>query len=154
MKKSILPALTVLCVLISSHASAIYWEVYGPCSDKPAHGGKHQTDIKLSVGEITVEIFDFNAIPYEGTELNILSIENSPKSLEALEIISDTEMRAHGWCYSLNGTIPNQMPNHVYPQAQDDRIVWFYGSYTLKDNVWSETCVPTYQTKPAQFCAK
>ncbi len=159
MKKNVLSAITAITMLygllFSLNAQAIYWEIYGPCSNKAAHAGKQLTDIKLSIGEITVEILDYNKIPYEGTELNFSSIYNSPTGLEAMEVISDTEMRAHGWCYSLNGVIPDVMPNHTYPSSQNDHLIWFYGYYTNKDNVWLPgPCMPTYDIKPEQFCGK
>lgn len=151
---AMLTILLLISFLYSFDAQAIHWEIYGPCSSKPIQAGKHLTDVQLSIGEITIEILDYYKIPYAGTELNIASIDNSPTGLDSLEVLSDTEMRAYGWCYALNDVIPDTLPNHTYPHSQNDHLVWFYGYYTSKENVWSGPCMPSYDIKAEQFCGK
>lgn len=79
-------------------------------------------------------------------------IANSPIGLDAMEVLSDTKMRAHGRCFSVNGVVPDVLASETYLAAQDDYISWFYAYSTYDRGVWTDYCVPTYQIKPAQFC--
>ncbi|MDG0814787.1 DUF4430 domain-containing protein [Bdellovibrio svalbardensis] len=143
-----------LFVLLPLSANAIKWKVLGPCSDKPLFQGTYEADLKKSVGEISIEIFDKNKIPYVGVAAGFNSINNSAIGLDALEVVSDEVMRAYGWCYAVNGRMPKVMPDQVTPKNQEDTIAWFYGYSTNIQNEWTDYCVPGYQIKAAQFCEK
>ncbi|KHD88505.1 MAG: hypothetical protein OM95_08315 [Bdellovibrio sp. ArHS] len=149
MKKSIF----ALLLLASSYSQAVTWEVYGPCDNQPVHQGKVDVDLKKSVGEISVAIFEVNKIPFVGGPEGMSSIINTPMGLESLEIVSNTVMRAYGWCFAVNGTTPNKMPNVLNLRSQDDKIVWYYAYTTNKENVWQDDmCSPAYWVQADQFC--
>lgn len=150
MKKLLFASLIALP--LTTHA--LTWKIFGPCSDKPLYEGAYQADLNKSIGEISIEIFEKNKIAYVGVPAGFNSINNSPTGLDALEVVSDTEMRAYGWCYLVNNKMPVEMPDQVKPKSQDDKLVWFYGYGTNKDNVWIEYCSPGYWVKPDQFCKK
>ncbi|KYG69104.1 hypothetical protein AZI87_07740 [Bdellovibrio bacteriovorus] len=147
--------LFALILSASSYSQAITWEVYGPCDDKPVHHGKVDVDLNKSVGDITVAIFDANKIPYIGGPEGMNSIINTPTGLDSLEIVSNSEMRAYGWCYAINGSTPYKMPNVLNLKSQDDRLVWYYGYTTNKENVWQDDmCTPAFWVRSEQFCPK
>lgn len=139
-------------MLYSLSVSAVYFDVIGPCSKRPIHSGVFITDTSDSVGKISVDIFDSNKIPFIGSEEGMAMIANSPIGLDAMEVLSDTKMRAHGWCFSVNGVVPDVLASKTYLKAQDDYISWFYAYSTYDRGVWTDYCVPTHQIKPAQFC--
>lgn len=141
-----------LTAFFSSNLSAITFDVIGPCSKNPIHKGSFKTDLKESVGKITMDIFDFNQITYVGSELGMSSIMNSPTGDAAIEILSDTKMRAYGWCFSINGVIPDVLSSESFFVYQNDYLSWFYAYSTYDQGVWTDYCVPSYRISSPQFC--
>lgn len=141
-----------LFLTVSHNAHAVYFTVIGACSEKPVHSGSFKTDLEDSVGKISMDIFDFNKIPYVGTEHGMNSIINSPVGLDAMEVISDSKMRAYGWCFSVNGVIPDVLASETYFSKQNDVLNWFYAYSTYDQGVWTDYCVPAYKIKSPQFC--
>lgn len=141
--------------MISVQSNALTWKVVGPCSQTPVFEGAVEADLNKSVGQISQEIFDAHKVSYVGSAEGFNSINKSPIGLDSIEVVSNNELRAYGWCYSVNGEIPSVMPNQVKPTSQNDVVVWFYGYMTNKNNQWSsDYCAPAYQVKAAQFCGK
>lgn len=144
----------IVSVLFSFQAQAISWKIFGACKNSPIHQGVHEVDFSKSVGQISIEIFEQNKIPYVGAAEGLNSILNSPIGLESIEVVSDREMRVYGWCYTVNGKQPLEMPHKVYFETQEDRLIWFYGYSTNKDNEWIDYCQPAYWIKAQQFCGR
>lgn len=152
MKRSFFFLLTS-CVLIHSPLSfAVYYSVIGPCSPTPLHSGQFPTDLTESVGKISLDILDSKNIPYVGSEQGLSSIENSPVGLVALEVLSDTKMRSYGWCYSINGKIPDVLASQSFFQSQSDYLIWFYGYSTYDRGEWTDYCVPAFEVQSKSFC--
>ena len=147
---SLLVASLLVTFPTSSHA--VLFNIIGACSEKPVHAGSFKTDLSESVGKISMDIFDFNKIPYAGTEHGMNSIINSPVGLDAMEVLSDTKMRAYGWCFSINGVIPDLLASESFFSKQNDVLSWFYAYSTYDQGVWTDYCVPAYKIKSPQFC--
>lgn len=139
-------------MFFSLTVQAVYFDVIGACSQKPQYAGSFITDTSESVGKISVDIFEANQIPYIGSEEALAMIANSPMGLDAMEVLSDTKMRAYGWCFSVNGQIPELLASKVYLTSQDDYISWFYAYSTYDSGIWRDYCVPSYRLKSKQFC--
>jgi hypothetical protein len=144
--------LTLVVMLGSLSVHAVIVDVIGPCSKKPLYAGVFVTDINDSAGKISIDFFEANNIPFIGSVDGIARIANSPIGLDAMEVISDTKMRAHGWCFSVNGVVPDALASKTYLASQDDYISWFYAYSTYDQGVWSDYCTPTYKIKPQEFC--
>lgn len=144
----------LLSLILPLKSHAVTWKVFGPCSETPVYQGSFKADLNKSVGDISIDIFNQNKIPFVGVAAGFNSINNSPMGLDALEVVSDTEMRAYGWCYAVNGKIPTDMPDKAAVKSQQDTIVWFYGYSTNKNNEWTDYCSPGYWIKAKQFCEK
>ena len=144
--------LSLAVILFSLPVDAVYFDVIGPCSKTPLYSGSFITDLSDSAGKISVDIFDSNKIAYVGSEEAMAMIANSPIGLDAMEVLSDTKMRAYGWCFSVNGIVPDVLPSKTYLSAQDDYISWFYAYSTYDRGLWLDYCVPSYQIKSEQFC--
>jgi hypothetical protein len=151
-----LSLLTILCVslTLSYNVHAIDFAVIGPCSEKSTYSGKLKADLDDSVGEISMQIFDHHKIPYQGSADGMSTIMNGPVGLDAMEVISDTKMRAYGWCFSVNGVIPDVLASQTHFTKQSDYLVWFYAYSTYDQGVWTDYCVPSYKIKAEQFCKK
>ncbi len=145
-------SVALLAVIFSFNAHAVSFNVVGACSEKSLFSGTFKTDITENVGRISMDIFDFYKIPYVGTEYGMTSISNSPVGLDSMEVISDTKMRAYGWCFSINGVIPDVLASKAYVSAQNDVITWFYAYSTYDQGVWLDYCIPAHKIKAPQFC--
>ena len=147
--KSLL-SLTVILWSLSVHA--VYFDVIGPCSKTPLYSGSFITDLSESAGQISLDIFDSHNIAYVGSLDGMAMIANSPVGLDAMEVLSDTKMRAYGWCFSVNGVVPEVLASKTYLKAQDDYISWFYAYSTYDRGLWLDYCVPAHKIKSQQFC--
>lgn len=146
-------ALIILSTILSFNSMATTIDIIGPCSSTPAASGTIiPTNANQSLGSLTIDFLNKNKIAYIGTEGGLNSILNTPVGEESIEIISDTKMRAYGWCFSLNGQIPDRMPDEIKLNSAQDKIVWFYAYSTYDAGNWTDYCVPSYEVKAAQFC--
>lgn len=145
-------ATTMVIASFSSYSAT--FTVYGPCSPTPAYNGNIEViDLKDSVGKISLNVFEDQKIPYIGNESGFSSILNTPTGIDAIEVLSDTKMRAYGWCYSVNAIGPDVLAGDYFLNSKDDKIVWFFGYSTYDQGQWIDYCVPSYKIKAAQFCS-
>lgn len=135
-------------------ANALNWKVYGACSNQPVAQGQYSADLSKNVGETSISIFNSQQIPFIGAPEGFNSILNTAIGIDALEIVSDTEMRAYGWCYSVNGKDLTKMPDQAYFTKQSDELIWYYAYSTNKNGQWSDYCSPAYWIKAIQFCGR
>lgn len=147
--------IAALTIFASSAVHAISYEVIGPCSEKPVYSGEmNVNDLKNSVGKISLQIFDRDKIPYIGNESGFNSILSTPTGIDAIEVISNKIMRAHGWCYTVNKVSPDVLAGDYFFNSNNDKLVWFYGYSTYNSGEWTDYCVPSYRVHAAQFCSK
>lgn len=146
--------LLLLSFTYSLQSPALTWKIFGACSNAPVQQGEINADISKSVGAITVDIFSQNKIPFVGAAEGMNSILNTPIGMDAMEIVSQTEMRVYGWCYSVNGKDPLQMPHEIKFQKQTDELIWYYAYSTNNKGEWTDYCSPAYWIKAIQFCGR
>lgn len=147
--------ISCLSIFIFSNAYAITYEVIGPCQKEPLHSGSYNlADLTASVGATSLTIFENQQIPYIGTANGFNSIVNTPVGKDSIEVISDTKMRAYGWCYTVNGFAPDVLAGEFLFSSNDDKLVWFYAYSTYEAGQWLDYCVPSYNIKASQFCSK
>jgi hypothetical protein len=150
MKKSV----TFLTLLIWSNLNfALEVEFVGPCSSKPlaVHKIKIPKDKEVNIGQATVLILKKYKIEYQGSANGINSIFKSPTGLDAIEDISDTEMLAYGWCFSVNKIQPKVYPNKIRAK-NSDKVRWWFGYAHYKEGKWLNMCVPAFKYKNNKFC--
>jgi hypothetical protein len=99
---------------------------------------KIQANLSWTLGRISVDVFTANNIPFEGGEGGVASLFQLGS---AMEVISNTEMKAYGWCFSVNGLSPDMMGDEFFLTGQDDQIVWYYAYAHYKDGQWIGACV-------------
>lgn len=143
---------TLFISLFSSSASfALNFKVYGPCSDEALFEKNVTLAKEVSVGELTVFLFDKYDVPYIGANSYMQSIFNSAFGLDAMEVLSDTHMRSHGYIYSVDGVVPTVYPHEVFV-TNEDEVVWYYGYVEYNLGVWGSEYLYTNKIKPSQFC--
>ncbi len=146
---------TLLSLNIASSVYAISFEVIGPCTSTPIYQDKNtKTDITQSLGSISLNVFNKQKIPYIGTEAGFNSILNTPTGDALIEVISDTKMRAYGWCYSVNSAIPDVLAGDYFLTNSNDSVVWFFAYSTYDSGNWTDYCVPSYRVSAKQFCPR
>ncbi|EQC46551.1 DUF4430 domain-containing protein [Bacteriovorax sp. Seq25_V] len=147
MRKIVLLTTLFVCQFVS----ALDFKVFGPCQDEPLLHEKVEYVLPVSVGQLTVDIFDKNEVPYIGATAYMQSIFNTPFGLDAMEVISDTYMRSHGWVFSVNGNVPDVYPHEVIV-SNSDSVIWYYGYVVYDTGVWATEYLYTNTLKPEQFC--
>jgi hypothetical protein len=79
------------------------------------------------------------------------SILNTPTGDDSLEVISNSEMRAYGWCYEVNGAQPAVMPDKAILKG-GEHVRWFYAFSHYVAGKWVSVCEPAYTVQPAALC--
>ena len=141
----------IITLMIITEVSAGTISFIGPCSKEPIFERSFSLEKKSNVGKLTIEILEAEGIPYLGTELGINSIFNTATGQEAIEIISDQEMLAYGWCYKVNDFEPGDYPNQVLIEEADN-LTWWFGYAHYKNGEWIAQCNPSYLRKSPVFC--
>ena len=144
--------LLALLLTLSPQAFAATISVIAPCEDQVAHEVSLtlESDIE-NIGELSVQAFEEMKLPFAGTARGMNSILNTPTGLEAMDIISDEEMFAYGWCYSVNGFSPEVFADEVKAQ-EDDHVLWWYGYAHYQAGQWLTQCTPSYTRRDSDFC--
>ena len=128
----------VFAFLVSLHAQALQLQVIGKNHEilfqKQLMGG-----LPKSVESITVMAFEAYSVPYAGNPNGIFSIYGLSSELE---IISADEQRLYGWCYSIDGYIPNALGKDLYIHKEKATLTWFYAYTHFKNKAVIEKCVP------------
>ncbi|MFT6068315.1 MAG: hypothetical protein ACJAT2_000082 [Bacteriovoracaceae bacterium] len=143
-------ALTISILLLSS--SLFSAEVYfqGPC-DKESFLSAKVSGENLTAGGITISALEDSKTEYIGSEGGLNSVIGTPIGMEAIEVISNTKMRAYGWCYEIDGFQPAAMPDEIVLEG-DEVIRWFFAYSTYEDGNWKDYCVPSYELKSPFIC--
>lgn len=110
------------------------------------------TEEYRNVGELTIETLRKFNIPFKGTEQGLASAFETPTGDESIEIISDAEMRAYGWCYSVDGVSPELYPHEVPVSSATKSIVWHFGYARYLRGQWVTQCTPAWKVRPAFLC--
>ena len=132
--------MTIALYLTSIHANALEFKVAHPY--EPAALIETTIDLEGSetLGAITIKILEESGVEYLGNERGIHSILNTPIGDEAIEIISDTEMKVYGWCFEVDGRTPVFLADQVELQATTKIVEWFFGFARYKDGEWVSYC--------------
>ena len=141
--------LSLLLLLSSSlYASEVYFQ--GPCQEEPFLKGE-VTGSGITAGAATIVLLNRSQIEYVGSDAGINSIAETPVGRGAIEVVSDTHLRAYGWCYEVDGFQPAAMPDQIVLKG-DEVIRWFFAYSSYRDGQWMDYCTPSYQIRPSFLC--
>lgn len=96
-----------------------------------------------TVGQLSVRVLGQAGIPFLGSEWGIFSIYDTPVGDPALEVISDTEMKAYGWCYWLDGQLSETLIGDTQFHSPDQVLEWKWSYAHYLDGQWVAQCVPS-----------
>lgn len=125
-------------------------EIIGPCSTKPL--ATLNAVPAMTVGEATISTLNKYKIPYQGTEKGINTLYSLPTPAQSLEILSDSDMRAYGWCFDVDGEVPEEYPDQIEIHEGMKKIRWFHGYAEMKNGVWVSQCKETAKLRPDFLC--
>lgn len=141
----------LVSLLFLTHAHATTIEFIGPCDSRPLLEANVKFDYE-NVGELTLGILKKYNAQYEGSEQGLNQAFNTPVGLDAMEVISDEEMRSYGWCFKINGNLPEKYASDIYVTDKIKIISWYYGYAYYKKGKWLNWCQEAYKLKPAFLC--
>jgi hypothetical protein len=141
----------ILFFLLSFSALAYEISFVGPCSQKPIIAAEVGTKYE-TVGDLTVSFLRKNKIPFQGNERGLNTVFNTPVGNAAIEVISNSEMRAYGWCYFVDDMGPDVFANEYPLDASIKKIEWIFGFAHYKNGEWISSCTPAFTVKPDFLC--
>lgn len=98
-----------------------------------------------SIGSFSLRILNaaqaLGEVKFTGDEDGIEMINGFSNDTK---VISNTEIKAFGWCFSVNRTVPQTMANET-PMTNEAAVVWFYGYAYYKNGGWQPGCVPAWK---------
>lgn len=111
-------------------------------------------EVYSNVGALSIGTLKKMNIPFKGSEAGLASVFNTPTGDDALEILSDYEMRAYGWCYSVDGVAPEIYPDEVPLTDKTKVVTWHFGFARYYKGEWVTQCTPAYSVRPDFLCSK
>lgn len=98
--------------------------------------GKYALSESTNVGAVSMEYFNSHSVAFEGSELGFMSIAGVE---QRLDILSKSEMKAYGWCFSVDGVIPETL-THETEIKNESTLRWFYAFAHYQAGVWLSQC--------------
>lgn len=139
------------CFAISLPAMALEISFIGPCDKKPLIK-ENLTGNYAHVGALTIDFLNKKKIPYLGNERGLKSVFNTPVGDALMEVVSDNEMRAYGWCYFVNDLGPDVFADEYPLDAGIKKIEWLFGFAHYKNGQWISSCTPAFTVRPKFLC--
>jgi len=134
-----------------SYALAAHIEFIGPCSAKPLLSARAQESAP-HVGAASIEVLERFGVDYQGTERGLNSAFGTAVGMDALEIISDSELRSYGWCFSVDGVVPEVFADSIALTEVRHSVRWFFAYAHYRNGEWVAQCRPAHLLKPQKFC--
>lgn len=94
--------------------------------------------LPTSVGEATVDAFEQGEVFYQGGAFGIVKMFDLTNDVE---VISDMEMKAYGWCFSLDGITTDTMADKTPVASETSVIEWSYAYAHYVRGEWTAQCV-------------
>lgn len=138
-----------MLLFFALNAFAATLELVGPCSPTPVLTATFTA--VGNAGEASVAVFEKHKTPFQGSPGGFASILNTPTGDDAIQVISDRELRAFGWCYEVDGLQPDVMPDK-YSMINKKHLRWFYAFSLNRDGEWVSYCEPAYTVALPTLC--
>ncbi len=143
---------TIMLYFFAKSAWAVQLSIQDPCSRELWLSSEVENALGKNVGSLTIAELEKHKIPYLGSERGIRSIRQSLTGDDALEIISNEEMRAYGWCFRVNDQVSKLYADEHRISSANDKIEWFYGYAHYVRGVWLNFCEPSFLIRSVFIC--
>lgn len=144
-----------ILMLMSFKAHAVFWiEIVNPCVNVASVYEEVDVFAPATVSDVVRFFFPAFEIPYQATETNMLHIFNTPFGEEAIEIVKKEHFRVYGWCYEVDGVMPDvTMDRFTIDPVSTHVVRWFYGFSENIEGKWVNYCEPLYNYPEQFICA-
>ncbi|MCJ8276242.1 MAG: hypothetical protein HRT44_02960 [Bdellovibrionales bacterium] len=95
-------------------------------------------ELPMHVGDISIQTFEKFEVPYDGS---ILGISEIFEIGQELDIISNSEMKAYGWCFSVDGVSPETLTHETVIEDQESTLKWYYAYAHYVSGEWVGQCL-------------
>ena len=144
---------SIALLLLINTSLAVEIQFIGPCSSQTLLSAMIPYVSNGNVGALTLQTLDNHHIAYQGTPAGLNQAFETPIGLDAIEVISDKEMLAYGWCYEVDGVVPEIFPNAYIIGPQTKVITWFFGYAHYLNGEWIGQCLKAYLRHSSQLCS-
>ncbi len=121
------------------------------CSDRPLLEVHADIGSSMTVSDFTLQQLTNHAIVFQGAKEGIHSILATPTGMDALEVLNDQEMRAFGWCYTIDGQLSDVLM-HQQAISNQSVIRWFFAYSFYRAGVWTDYCLPATADTSLGLC--
>ncbi|PIP93079.1 MAG: hypothetical protein COW00_19095 [Bdellovibrio sp. CG12_big_fil_rev_8_21_14_0_65_39_13] len=97
----------------------------------------YDIDLQEHLGIPTLELLNQSGLDFEGGSYGVKSISGLGNKIES---VSSTEMKAYGWCFSIDSQVPETMIDETFASTQDSQLRWFYAYAHFKNGQWIAQC--------------
>jgi len=98
---------------------------------------QYEIELQEHLGIPTIELLNQSGLEYEGGTYGLKSISGLGNKIVS---VSAAEMKAYGWCFSIDSQVPETMIDETYTQKQNSHLRWFYAYAHFKDGLWIAQC--------------
>ena len=138
--------------LFAGQAHALTFEITAPCSKEAASEGSIDLpSAPMTLGAATMLILHKEGLPFVGSDRGLNSLLHTPVGDQSLEVLSDSHMKAYGWCFEVNGRIPDELA-HQFRLKGPEHLRWFYGYAEYKDGEWVSFCNQAPVNTQRRYC--
>ena len=141
-------------LMITSASNATQFKIVGT-SPEPIY----TSEVSLQPGG-TLSALTLHQLNSAKAQNKIQSFIGDPTSITAIRTeeqgnlelsfikISETELRAFGWCYSVDGVNSDLLPDEFHLTGTEKEIMWYYAYATRIGRKWSDqVCMPVSSIK-------
>jgi hypothetical protein len=68
----------------------------------------------------------------------------------ALEVLSDREMLAYGWCYQIDGKFSDRLAHEYVLNGKENQMKWTYSFARFDTDRWVSMCEPATRVPPKE----
>lgn len=133
-----MPLFILLALLIAFPARALEIEVHG-VAGKLLHAAKAEVKAGETVGAFTARVLGASTLDFDGDEGGVRKIEGLGGELE---LLSDSEMNAYGWCYEVDGALSDLLAGDHPLTPEHGRLKWFFAYASYDSGKWTGFCLP------------
>ncbi len=138
----------ILAAFISFPVLAVELNFIGPCSEEFIMRTQVTEEFN-HVGDLTIATLNKYKIPFHGYPEGMASVFGFGNYMETL---ADNEFRAYGWCFKVDGVMPEVFPYEAYLTPETKTISWIYGYSHFKNGEWLSQCEEAFKVKPKELC--
>jgi hypothetical protein len=150
MKKLIL---LIVTIFVSLPSLALEFKVLNICENTAVYETSIQLEHNSTVGDLSLYFLERAGLDFAGNRNGVNTLLGTVVGDEAMEIISNEQMRVYGWCYEVNGKYPEMlMSEFIIEPNQVQSITWFYGYAELIKHDWISYCIPVHSNPHPYIC--